>query len=124
MTNTTSTEVGVDVGAFIRDMRRRHGLSQRQLAIRAGTDQATISRIERGREGVTVARLGELLLAMGRRLVVDSVPLQLPQDRVDLAANRRAGPAAALRKGMRLSAFGVRLRDAGARAKATGDDGG
>ena len=38
----------MDAGALLRERRRAHGLSQRELALRAGTQQATISRIENG----------------------------------------------------------------------------
>jgi transcriptional regulator with XRE-family HTH domain len=48
-------------GELIKRRRQRHGLSQRILALRAGTDQAAISRIERGDISPsveTVERLG------------------------------------------------------------------
>ncbi|MBW3562648.1 MAG: helix-turn-helix domain-containing protein [Actinobacteria bacterium] len=58
----------MDAGDLLRRRRLAHGLSQRELAVRAGTRQSTISRIENGREIPTVDRLDALLIAMGERL--------------------------------------------------------
>jgi len=55
-------------GELIRDARRRHGVSQKRLAIRAGTTQSAISRIERDRVSPSVATLGELLHLLGEDL--------------------------------------------------------
>lgn len=57
-------------GELLRDARRRHGLTQRQLAIRARTSQAAISRLERGVVSPTVETLGELLWMMNEELVL------------------------------------------------------
>lgn len=62
-----------DTSRLLREARRRAGLTQAQLAIRAGTKQAAISRLERGVEEPTVSRLGELLWVMG----FDLGPLRL-----------------------------------------------
>lgn len=55
-------------GQLLRDVRRRHGLSQRQLAARARTSQAAISRIERDLVSPSVATLATLLDLMGEEL--------------------------------------------------------
>ncbi len=60
---------------LIRVVRRRHGLSQRSLALRAGTTQAWVSAVERGRTHPSVELLRRLLLAMGEELVLESRPL-------------------------------------------------
>lgn len=52
----------------IREARRGAGLSQRALAARISTSQATISAYESGRKQPTVAVLERLLTATGRRL--------------------------------------------------------
>lgn len=70
----------MDAGALLRERRRAHGLSQRELAIRAGTRQATISRIENGREIPTVQRLDQLLIALGERLELQAVPFDTERD--------------------------------------------
>jgi transcriptional regulator with XRE-family HTH domain len=52
-------------GAILRDRRREHGLTQAQLALRAGTTQAAISRLERNELSPTFDTFGRLLAAMG-----------------------------------------------------------
>lgn len=46
--DATTEEAVIRVGHLLRDARQRRGVTQRQLARRAGVDQATISRLERG----------------------------------------------------------------------------
>lgn len=58
-------------GKLLRDLRRRHGLSQSRLARRAHTTQAVVSRIERGESSPTVDTLRRLLAAMGWELDVE-----------------------------------------------------
>src|SRR5215213_2371072 len=48
-------------GHLLREARRRHGVSQARLAIRAGTTQSAISRIERDQVSPTVETLRGLL---------------------------------------------------------------
>lgn len=50
---------------LLREARKRAELTQEQVAIRAGTKQSTISRVETGEEEPTLARLCELLWVMG-----------------------------------------------------------
>jgi transcriptional regulator with XRE-family HTH domain len=59
-------------GQLLRSARRRHGLTQRQLAIRARTSQAAISRIERDLVSPSVSTLAELLRLMNEELVLDA----------------------------------------------------
>lgn len=74
-------------GELLRDTRRRHGLTQRQLAIRARTSQAAISRIERGVVSPTVETLGELLWLMNEELVVGAEPVDWGHDETLNALN-------------------------------------
>lgn len=92
---------------LVRCTRERLGLSQRRLALRAGTTQAAVSRIERGVVSPTFTTLRELLVAMGeepvlsaRRLPTDWDPVHMtstlartPEERLALAIswNRMAG---------------------------------
>jgi transcriptional regulator with XRE-family HTH domain len=62
-------------GSFIRDIRRRHGLDQAELARRVGTAQPAISRIERDAVSPTLATLNRLLEAMGETLSFDTLAL-------------------------------------------------
>lgn len=95
--------------------RRRAGLTQRELASRAGVPQPAIARIERGRVSPSVATLDRLLRATGH--IVELAPLQgvgvdrtliraalarTPEERVT-----RAGEA-----GRRLLAFRGAVREA------------
>jgi transcriptional regulator with XRE-family HTH domain len=59
-------------GELLRSTRRRHGLTQKQLAIRARTSQAAVSRIERDVVSPSVATLGELLRLMNEELVLEA----------------------------------------------------
>jgi transcriptional regulator with XRE-family HTH domain len=60
----------LEPGRLLREARLRHGLSQERLAIRAGTTQSAISRIEQERGSPTVRTLAELLNLMGEDLVL------------------------------------------------------
>lgn len=65
-------------GRFVADARRRHGLSQKELAERAGVTQANVSRIERDRISPSLYTLDRLLQAMGETLTIGSIPLSSP----------------------------------------------
>jgi len=54
---------------LLREARVRHGVSQERLAIRAGTTQSAISRIEKERVSPTVQTLEELLYLLGEDLL-------------------------------------------------------
>jgi len=62
----------MSVGELLKEARKRHGLSQKRLAIRAGTTQSAISRIERDRVSPSVDTLRELLRLVGEDLVLGS----------------------------------------------------
>jgi transcriptional regulator with XRE-family HTH domain len=55
-------------GTLLRETRERHGVSQKRLAMRAGTTQSAISRIERDRVSPSVETLRELLYLLGEDL--------------------------------------------------------
>jgi len=59
---------------MLRMARRRAGLTQRELARRAGVPQPTISRIERGQVSPSLATLGPLIEACGMQLEVVELP--------------------------------------------------
>ena len=65
-------------GDLLRDARRRHGLDQRTVALRAGTSQTQVSRIERGEISPSVSTLARLLAALGERLELGSSPAARP----------------------------------------------
>jgi ribosome-binding protein aMBF1 (putative translation factor) len=59
------------VGSAVRAARRRAGLSQVELARRAGTSQPSIARLERGLVSPTVVSLDRIAKALGAELVID-----------------------------------------------------
>jgi transcriptional regulator with XRE-family HTH domain len=65
---------------LIREVRRRHGLSQRRLAVRAGASQAWISRIEQGRISPSIESLERLLAVMGETLNIQAERLVSDED--------------------------------------------
>jgi transcriptional regulator with XRE-family HTH domain len=79
---------------MIRAARSRHRVSQRALALRAGTTQAWVSAIERGRAHPSVEMVQRLLLVMGEELVLDSRPLpgDAQHDPIAFADVRRQEP--------------------------------
>jgi len=77
----------MDAAEMLRSVRRRHGLTQAQLAARARTSQAAISRIERGLVSPSVATLANLLDLMGEELVLDARQIDYGHDRELLRRN-------------------------------------
>lgn len=105
-------------GELIRERRTRRGLSQRELAYRAGTSQSAIARIEGGDEDVTWKRLRSILAAMGDEPVLDSRRLTSRYDLGDLMRDRAMSPEARLANGIRFNHFASRMSLAGAEARA------
>ncbi len=99
----------MDAGALLRQRRLAHGLSQDELAIRAGTRQATISRIENGHEIPTVQRLEQLLTALGERLELAAVPLDAERPAEDIHADQARSMTARLEDGFALASFASQL---------------
>ncbi len=60
---------------MIREVRQRQGLTQAQLAQRAGTSQPVISAYEHGRRDPGYETLRKLVEAAGERLRVDAVAI-------------------------------------------------
>ena len=105
-------------GELIKQLRTGHGLSQRELAYRAGTSQSAIARIEGGEEDVTWARLRSILAAMGDEPSLASKRLPSRYEVHDLMRDRAMSPEARLANGLSFNRFGSELALAGARARA------
>jgi uncharacterized protein len=60
----------MEPGELLRTVRRRRGLTQEELARRAGTSQPVISAYEHGRRDPTVGTLRRMIEAAGERLRV------------------------------------------------------
>ena len=65
---------GVTAWAIVKEARQRAGLTQRELARRAGTSQAAIGRIERGRQSPSLETVQRLLRACGLELRLQTAP--------------------------------------------------
>jgi transcriptional regulator with XRE-family HTH domain len=70
----------MDAAAIIRAVRRRQGLTQAELARRAGTSQPVISAYEHGRRDPTYGTLRRLVAAGGERLHIDAADLPPAED--------------------------------------------
>lgn len=67
----------MDAASIISSARTNAGLSQANLAARAGTSQATVSAYESGTKEPSLATLERLLAATGWRLAVEPSPRRL-----------------------------------------------
>lgn len=117
----------VDSAALIREARRLSGLTQRDLAERAGTSQPAIARIESGSASPAFATLARLAAAAGYELKLSLVPQ--PQadpvverykrdvDRTLLRENLKKTVDQRLRSLVELQKVATEVRRAGRRAK-------
>jgi transcriptional regulator with XRE-family HTH domain len=106
----------MSASTLLREARTRNGISQRRLALRAGTSQDAISRIERGVESPTLERLARLLMALGERLELRTMPPDGPED--DLGP--RMTPSERLREAASWNLVATKLEIAGAEARKAG----
>jgi len=103
---------------LVKELRAENGLTQRELAYRAGTSQAAIARIESGAEDVTWTRLRSILSAMGEEPVLASKRLASRYDFNDLMLDRAMPPEVRLANGLSVNRFGSEIALAGAAARA------
>jgi transcriptional regulator with XRE-family HTH domain len=113
-------QISADLAVLLRETRERHGLSQRRLALRAGTSQDAISRIERGAESPTVERFAQILLAMGEGLRIETEPLETPVPSADLAFAATMTPSERLREAASWNRVAAQLALAGREARRGG----
>ena|SRR5688572_5992651 len=109
---------GPTPGQLLRAARKRHGVSQKRLAIRAGTTQSVISRIENDRASPSVDTLRGLLHLLGEDLVLGGEQRESGIDRDMVRANLALDPAERVRRGLAWSDFVRRNRGAARRAAA------
>lgn len=114
----------MDPAQLVRDARARAGLSQRELALRAGTSGPTVAAYESGRVEPRLSTLERLLAAAGQRMHIWTEPLGRPMTREErrslylheaIAREVEAHPYEALRRA-RLNLATMRRADAGRRA--------
>lgn len=105
---------------MIRSTRERLGLSQRRLALRAGTTQAAVSRIERGLVSPTYTTLRELMIAMGEEPVLSARRLPTNWDPAHMASTLARTPEERLALALSWSKMAGRLAEAGRQANEDG----
>jgi transcriptional regulator with XRE-family HTH domain len=88
---------------ILKDAREGAGLSQRELAQRAGTSQAMVARIERGHQSPSLATLERLVRACGLDLRVEARGGEAPAP--SRAAEARSGRLLVWRSGEAAYAF-------------------
>lgn len=97
-------------GQLLRDVRRRHGLTQAQLAARARTSQAAISRIERDLVSPSVDTLASLVDLMGEELELGAQPIDYGHDVTLLEQNLARTVDERVDHGVEFSNFVLRNR--------------
>ena len=97
-------------GELLRDARRRHGVTQEQLAARARTSQAAISRIERDVVSPSVSTLTTLLDLLGEELELTSSPIDYGHDRTLIRRNLEMSVAERITHGTDFANFVLRNR--------------
>jgi transcriptional regulator with XRE-family HTH domain len=101
---------------ILREARARQGISQRRLALRAGTSQDAISRIERGVESPTLERLARLLMVLGERLELSATSMSEAGD----DAGARPSVRERLREAASWNLLASQLEIAGSEARKAG----
>lgn len=91
-------------GELLTEARARHGISQKRLAMRAGTTQSAISRVERGKVSPSVETLRELLYLLGEDLSLGVAERDSGIDRTLNAERLRLSPTERLEHGMAFAA--------------------
>jgi transcriptional regulator with XRE-family HTH domain len=104
-------------GALVRARREAHGLSQARLALRAGTTQAAVSRVERGELSPSVATLERLLWAMGEELGLSAQRAAVEWDEDHLRDSLGRDPAERLALALSWNRLAGQLSAAGRRAR-------
>jgi transcriptional regulator with XRE-family HTH domain len=104
-------------GQLIRDRRLAHGLTQAQLALRAGTTQTALSRLERGELSPTFATVQRILFVLGETLDLHVTPLAGDHDPAHLADLLARSPAERLELAMSWNRLAGEVALAGQRAR-------
>lgn len=90
-------------GTILREARRRHGVSQKRLAMRAGTTQSAISRIEKDRVSPSVETLRELLYLLGEDLDLEASVRDFGIDRTLTVERLKATPSERIEYGQAMA---------------------
>ncbi len=101
-------------GQLLKDVRRKHGVSQARLAIRAGTTQSAISRIESDKVSPSVETLRSLLHLLGEELQLGSAESNSGVDRSMIRERFRMSPEERIDYGIAFTDSLLRSRKAAA----------
>lgn len=104
-------------GALTRERRLAHGLTQAQLALRAGTTQAAISRLERDEISPTFETLTRLLGVMGEVPELGSRRAEVDYDAGHMSASLARSPEQRLELAIGWNRLAGRLAREGERAR-------
>jgi transcriptional regulator with XRE-family HTH domain len=115
----STTETKQAPADLVRARREAHGLSQRQLALRARTTQAAISRIERGVSSPTFTTLASLLAALGEEPALEARRMESDYDEAHLAANLARSPGERLELAISWNQLAGEVAAAGSKARRT-----
>ena len=110
----------LDPASALREAREQQGLSQRRLALRAGTSQDAVSRIERGVEVPTLERFAQLMLVLGRQPVLGIEQMESPVSPSELGVGKEMAADERLREAMSWNLVASRLARAGEQARREG----
>lgn len=105
-------------GKLIAARRRAHGLSQAQLALRAGTSQAAISRLESDEVSPSFETVAKLLAVLGEVPELRARRAPVEYDERHLAANLARSPEERLELALSWNRLAGEVAHAGARARA------
>lgn len=108
----------MDIASIVATARERAGLTQQQLADRAGTSQPAVARLERGQGSPSIDTVRRIVNAAGFDLRVDLVPRAVVHDAV-VAAYKAGVDRSLLRENLGKT-VDRRLRDMEAFRKAAG----
>jgi transcriptional regulator with XRE-family HTH domain len=97
---------------LVREARKRAGLTQAELAARAGTTQSAIARLERGATTPTLDTISKLVRAAGFDLDFRIVGTDDEQDWSIVQQTRRLSPTQRVRQNSRAVGFIQRARRA------------
>jgi len=107
----------VTPGQILREARRRHEVSQQELAIRAGTTQSAISRIEKNRVSPSIETLEKLLFVLGEDLVIGAEARDFGIDRTLNELNLTFTSAQRVRRTLEFADFVRRNRGVASRPR-------
>jgi transcriptional regulator with XRE-family HTH domain len=108
----------VNPGEIIRARRLANGLTQQQLAIRSGSTQAAISRLERGEISPTFDTFARLLAVMGEEAELSVRRSEVDYDRARVRSLQARPPADRLSQSMGWNLLSGQFAQQGRRARA------